>query len=417
MLDENEDRKLMQCENEAQNENEAENNMEEETESDEAWLSRARYRRQLRRQFGTTNPNDCQAAPPVMSLFGQFQNEAQSSDDEDDGEVEVLYKADVIPSGNDAIPGSDVMMESIAETSECEEVETEDEAESNDEADKSESSDEGGWIDSDAEGEEQMNPKKRRKKSSSVGSEDRNCESDADTDNSESDNDGSEVNIGGFFDMDTDYKPSGPIRMSADEIEEYQQEDGVMENRYYGFGSEDVNINDHFGFLNRVESEDDSDDDDFCMTCYSMGAGADYAFPRITPRRIEQLVRFWENDFQVRDHIYPAMGTWDSLGVAPNRVDHPAPDVRKFLAYKTLYQKWMECNRSKDQWYKKYFGHSLLEIANGHTGPSLGKQRTDSSFISICPVDISTFTPQTGGLNAQHGRYRSATSRRTAFAY
>ena len=238
-------------------------------------------------------------------------------------------------------------------------------------------------------------PPKRMKTSNT------DCNSDSDSsdeedesagsDNEEKkDSNGSNVDMSTLFDSnDPVYSyPSGPIKMTVKEIADYKQEE-CGGSRYYNFGSEDMGFYDYFDSLaNQCESDDDNDDY-FCMTCFSMSAGRTYAFPRVTPRRIEQLVKFWEKDFQVGSFVYPKMGSWESKGIEPNRNEDPASDCRKYSAFKVLYRKWLECNQSREQWYRKYRGHSLVDIANGQVQTFVQKQKTDSTFRNLCPVDIA----------------------------
>ena len=252
---------------------------------------------------------------------------------------------------------------------------------------KSAKDSEGGWVTDD---EVPELPPKRIKTSNTdsdsndTSSDDENSSSDGDQSN------GSGVDMSAFFDSNDPVcsYPSKPIKLTTEEIADYKQ-DECGGSKYYNFGSEDMGFDSYFDALAHQCESDDDDDDYFCMTCYSMSAGQTYAFPRVTPRRIEQLVKFWENDFQVGNLVYPCMGSWESKGIAPNRMFDPASDCRKYSAFKVLFRKWLECNQSREQWYRKYRGHSLLDIANGRVETCIKKQRTDSTFRSVCPVDIA----------------------------
>ncbi len=91
-----------------------------------------------------------------------------------------------------------------------------------------------------------------------------------------------------------------------------------------------------------------------------------YAFPRDLPTDIDDVVAFWELDFQVKQQIIPRMGAWEGLGIAPRR-SHSAKDHQKYMSYKVLYLKWEHLNRSKDQWYRKYGWRSLHYVLTVRT--------------------------------------------------
>ena len=376
-------------------------------ESAESEASQLMYRRQFRRQFGMTQAGSSWSKG---QYFEGYKGQESSSDDDDD-KVEVLYRAEetVNPIDMDTDEIEDDSKEVNGSNSEVEEEPEEMIVRDTSDEEK------GGWITDEDETEQ---PPKRIKTSKGVESE-----SDSNTgkkgsgsDDDEGSENGGGVDMTAFFDSnDPVYSyPSGPIKLSMEEIADYKQEE-CGGSQYYNFRSEDKGLDNYFESLAiRCESESDDDDDDFCMTCYSMSAGCSYAFPRVTPRRIELLIKFWEKDFQVGNYVYPKMGSWESKGIEPNRQINPASDCRKYGAYKALYTKWQECNKSREQWYRKYRGHSLADIANGRIDSFVQKQKTDSTFRSICQVDIAAqCRPQSYKHNGQ--RQRSNPHKRSNF--
>ena len=340
------------------------------TESEAASL---RQRRQFRRQFGMTPGSTEQCFRGEKDLKYPLINK--------DDDVEVVHKA-ILSDGTD-------METDDMDICDDDEDNVEDEPET---GTHTTGNSEEGWI---TDEEVPELPPKRIKTSntdsdSNSDSSDEEEESSGSDSEQKNDSDGSDIDMSAFFDSnDPVYSyPSGPIKMTMKEIADYKQEE-CGGSRYYNFGSEDMGFDDYFDSLaNQCESEDD-DDDYFCMTCFSMSAGQTYAFPRVTPRRIEQLVKFWEKDFQVGSFVYPKMGSWESKGIEPNRNEDPASDCRKYSAFKVLYRKWLECNQSREQWYRRYRGHSLVDIANGRVETCVQKQKTDSTFRNLCPVDIA----------------------------
>ena len=88
-----------------------------------------------------------------------------------------------------------------------------------------------------------------------------------------------------------------------------------------------------------------------------------YRFPRLTPSDIDEIVNFWELDFQVGHYIVPRIGSWESNSLVPQKDSSPV-DYHKYETYRDLYRKWLQCNRSLDQWYAKYGLMSLENIVH-----------------------------------------------------
>ncbi len=109
------------------------------------------------------------------------------------------------------------------------------------------------------------------------------------------------------------------------------------------------------------DNPDEADEYNY-LTCYCYCTGIGYAFPNRLPRTIKEVVNFWQNDFQVGDYIYPSIGSWEEKGLVPERYDD-IENYRKFIYFKSLYYKFVGCNRSSDRWYRKYAGKTLSEIA------------------------------------------------------
>ncbi len=275
-------------------------------------------------------------------------------------------------------------------------MEVEEVQESNTTPDKADSSESesGGWV-TDSDGDAVQSPPKRIKTSMTddeenvnevsrkvnVGSDvnvlsDNSEESDDESDEQKDNDNNSDkeaVDIGSFFDCrDPVYsKPTGPIRLSMNEIADYRQaEQGGS--RFYSFGSADLQPR---NFYRRKSCNSDSEENEFGFLSYfslSVGDAASFAFPRGSPKNIEQVAQFWELDFQVGPRIYPKMSSWETSGRQPQPDVHP--DGRsKYMAYKNLYHKWLDCNKSTTQWYSKYGGRSLIDIAHGRVKRTVHK--------------------------------------------
>ena len=118
--------------------------------------------------------------------------------------------------------------------------------------------------------------------------------------------------------------------------------------------------------MGRVSSRaysEDSAEDEFAFTSnFNLNTGRKYAFPRREPRTINEAVQFWETDFEVEGSVYPKMAVWEDKGLAPQEYGDDKGH-QKFMMYKSLHYNWVNCNRSTDQWYRKFWGRSLTEIA------------------------------------------------------
>jgi len=172
-----------------------------------------------------------------------------------------------------------------------------------------------------------------------------------------------------------------PKRVSSSHV--FQRQSGHTEQHEDNDDEEDNSSMMEFLFGNKESNydstyyyEDDSDDEYNYLTCFCYCTGQGYAFPRRLPRTIREVVNFWENDFQVGDYIYPSIGSWEEKGLVPERYDD-SENYRQFIFMKSLYVKYLGCNKSTDRWYRKYAGKTLSEIATFK--PKNTKRRADSS--------------------------------------
>ena len=142
-----------------------------------------------------------------------------------------------------------------------------------------------------------------------------------------------------------------------------------------------------FGDIPDVTNVADVSDDDFLMDvaiCSGRpsSASSGYRFPRYQPDEIDEIIDFWETDFQVGAYIVPKMSQWERLGITPS-ADTQRSDWNKYALYRTLYTCWVGCNRSHEQWTRRYWGKSLAQVV--HTT----KAHVEKVYPSDC-TDIVT---------------------------
>ena len=125
------------------------------------------------------------------------------------------------------------------------------------------------------------------------------------------------------------------------------------------------------------EAADDADDWLMQLDTPQLPSSATaYAFPKVRTSDIDDVTDFWETDFQVGGRIIPRMSCWESRNMAPEPEVDPE-DHERYNLLKALYARWVECNHSKEQWYRKYRNMSLNEILKFKTrkrkmSPGLG---------------------------------------------
>ena len=142
-----------------------------------------------------------------------------------------------------------------------------------------------------------------------------------------------------------------------------------------------------FGPTNNVDNGDDDDEDFAYLYSSNLNTGKRYAFPRREPRTISDAVDFWETDFEVKGAIYPRMSAWEVKGLAPT-YEEDVEDFGKFNMYKVLYEKWVKCNRSQEQWSQRYWGRSLEAVAQ-MKGPEKGGMVTSQSDSAIYVTGVA----------------------------
>ena len=98
----------------------------------------------------------------------------------------------------------------------------------------------------------------------------------------------------------------------------------------------------------------------------SLIAGSGYQFPKRTPHRIEQLMAFWENDFQVGENVYPKMGSWEKMGIVSAMKNVPK-DYDKYCIYENFAKEWLSCSNNQAMWTHKLTEvYQILNCPNEH---------------------------------------------------
>ena len=159
-----------------------------------------------------------------------------------------------------------------------------------------------------------------------------------------------------FWDIDVDYDA---IEEPDQELSNHNLERSSQYNTYhyipkiYTKGCDYIdNCDDGYG------------DDEFVVTPFSrLATGIGYRFPKQMPNDIEQLMTFWENDFQVGQEIYPKMSSWGKLGII-NAMKKLPNDYEEYCIYEKLVKKWLSCGKKEAVWYKRYWGLGLTQVLN-----------------------------------------------------
>ena len=96
--------------------------------------------------------------------------------------------------------------------------------------------------------------------------------------------------------------------------------------------------------------EDAFGDDEYVVPLSGIvSTGSGYRFPNMMPKQIEQLMAFWENDFQVDEEIYPKMSSWEKLGFVSAMKKVPR-DYDEYCECEKMVKKWLACGKSKENW-------------------------------------------------------------------
>ena len=94
-------------------------------------------------------------------------------------------------------------------------------------------------------------------------------------------------------------------------------------------------------------------DDDYSPTHPgNKPAGSGHRFPKQVPETIQQLMAFWENDFQVGEEVFPKMSSWEKVGIVSAMKKFPK-DYKLYCNYENLVKEWLSGGKNQSMWNLK----------------------------------------------------------------